>query len=244
MGQTHILGKENTWLPRAPIKFGFDGYDFYVTAAQGVAIGGQTLVPIDATTYQTTLVNSDVYVVAKNQDKPNANKGVVPLVPVVVVGMDQWVLTDTSKGAAVCTSGIIGCIGLVLMGGSQIAVTHVLDGFEKKEPWASYKIELAKMVAAMARVDSARIVASSSIYVDKCKLLADFLAELGIKLGQQEQLIGPGFALEPAAASWKMTLAPKPLQLFAKPEPAVVSKADLYIIKSGKLSNSAADSGG
>jgi hypothetical protein len=246
MGKTYLWDDKGSWVERGPIALGHANYEFYLLDAAGANVNGKTLRPIQYTSYRTELVNNDVYAVRKSAGLAEANRAKVQDPDaVIVVGMDQWVLTDTSKKAAVCTSGIIGCIGLAFIGGNKACATHILDGFEEESVWPEYQHQLDLPLTIMGRVDRAIIVASSSIYVYKCALIANYLEGKGISKAQQSQEISGGFALRIIGDnSWQFFNQDSPLQLFPKKEIVLTSKSARFCTNWGKLSSRASDSRG
>jgi hypothetical protein len=246
MGQTYLWDDKSGWSPRTPIAFGHGGYEFYLKDVSADEINGERLRAISSELYRTELATKDVYVLRKGASAGEANRA-APRDPdaVIVVGMDQWVLTNTLKRAAVCTSGIIGCIGLAFIAGNKACATHILDGFEEASVWPEYQHQLDLPLAVMGRVDRAIIVASSSIYVSKCALIADYLETKGISKGQQKQEIAAGFALRAIGDNdWQYYNKDVPLQLFAGKPTVLVSQSARYCTNWGKLSAKASDSRG
>ena len=247
MGKTYLWDNKGVWIERGPIIFGYANYDFYLLDPAGAEVNGKTLRQIPAASYQSELKEIDVYVVLrKGAGTAEVNKAAVQDPDaVIVVGMDQWILTDALKRAAVCTSGIIGCIGLGFIAGNKACVTHLLDGFEKENAWPGYQHQLDLPLAIMGRVDRAFIVASSSIYVHKCALVASYLEEKGIAKGQQLQEVAGGFALRVVGQNnWQFYKNDSPLELFAGKPRVVVSSSVRYCTNWGRLSPKATDSRG
>ena len=127
MGKTYLWDNKGVWIERGPITFGYANYDFYLLDPAGAEVNGKTLRQIPADSYKSELEKIDVYVVRKGAGTAEVNKAAVQDPDaVIVVGMDQWVLTDALKRAAICTSGIIGCIGVGFIAGNKACVTHLL----------------------------------------------------------------------------------------------------------------------
>ena len=111
---------------------------------------------------------------------------------------------------------------------------------------AAADIEYDNSVPAWERhLDRAFIVASSSIYVHKCALVASYLEEKGIAKGQQLQEVAGGFALRVVGQNnWAFYKNDSPLKLFTGKPIVLVSSSVRYCTNWGRLSARATDSRG
>lgn len=161
----------------------------------------------------------------------------------VVVGLDQWVNIRKIRFTKLCTSGILGCVGLVLESPNFICATHIFDGFEKN--WDAYRHQLDLPIAVMGNVTQATLVISSKIkpIMAREKLLREWLISQNINTA--ETLLGNGFIVRKTmTGAWNIDLKdPSNRFQFLSQSNIVASESGPYVDNWGKLSHHAADSG-
>lgn len=176
-------------------------------------------------------------------DAEEKNKAEVKLIvnaPSVVVGLDQWVVASTTRYVTLCTSGIIGCVGLALLGKNFVCLTHIFDGFEKN--WKAYSHQLDLPMAVMKNVDEAVIVTSSHIHNHRAELLEQWLPSK--RVNKVSRMTSNGLVVRKDQSGWKVeTVAEAASIYFRKTKVVSVAGAEHIIDNWGRLSVHAADSG-
>lgn len=164
----------------------------------------------------------------------------------VAVGLDQWVCIRRIRPTTLITSGLVGCVGLILESPIFLCVAHVSDGFERE--WESYRHQLELPVAIMGAVTKATIVVSSRLgpMQQRIELLQKWLSTSRIH-SRFEVMVAPGFFVSPNTDTSTCSIIPKNrhnLARFTSIKNLKASEATTaHLDHWGSLSDRAMDSG-
>lgn len=173
-------------------------------------------------------------------EKRKAEVKLIVGAPSVVIGLDQWAVASTTRYVTLCTSGIIGCVGLALISKNFVCLTHIYDGFEKS--WDSYRHQLDLPFAVMRNVDQAVIVTSSHIHNHRAELLEKWLPTKLVN--NVVRLTSNGVVVRKTQSGWRVeTKAEAGDTYFRNTKVVTVAGSEKIIDNWGKLSVHASDSG-
>ncbi|MFA0813663.1 hypothetical protein [Microbulbifer epialgicus] len=161
----------------------------------------------------------------------------------VMVGLDQWVCIRQNGFTKLCTSGIVGCVALVLTSPNYIGVAHVYDGFE--DDWSNYKNQLNLPFGVMGGVTQATIAVSRKFgkNILRANLIKNWLISRSVYDIETWECSG-FYICKNIEGNWGMfKKSIHNTDKFRHSDNLVASRSGPYIYRWGKLSQHAADSG-
>jgi hypothetical protein len=106
------------------------------------------------------------------------NETTVNVTVTVKVGLDEWIIVNApslGKEVDLCTDGLSGCVGLVLISDKQACLAHVFSDCDSEQKWAKYKAQLERPLAAMQIIsplaEAAAVSSEGSVFWLRDKLV-------------------------------------------------------------------------